>query len=48
MKLTYRKFDAIIGNSMELSRDLGNYLNLKVKTIYYSSIFREKNYKIKR
>ena len=49
MKLTYRKFDAIIGNSMELSRDLGNYLNLKVKTIYNTlPSFREKNYKIKK
>lgn len=34
MRLTYRNFDLIIGNSKELSKDLSEYLNLKVKTIY--------------
>ncbi|MDB9827224.1 glycosyltransferase [Candidatus Pelagibacter sp.] len=34
MKLTYNKFDMIIGNSKELSKDLGKYLNLKTHTIY--------------
>jgi len=38
MKLTYNKFDWIIGNSKELSKDLGKYLNLKTHTIYNSVI----------
>ena len=36
MKITYNKFDWIIGNSKELSKDLGEYLNLKTHTIYNS------------
>ena len=36
MKITYNKFDAIIGNSKELSKDLSVYLNLKTSTIYIS------------
>ena len=36
MKITYNKFDAIIGNSKELSKDLSDYLNLKTSTIYNS------------
>ena len=38
MKFTYSKFDMVIGNSEELSRDLGNFLNLKVKTIHNAVI----------
>lgn len=38
MKFTYPKFDRVIGNSEELSRDLGNFLNLKVKTIHNAVI----------
>jgi glycosyltransferase involved in cell wall biosynthesis len=51
MKLTYNKFDQIIGNSKELSKDLGNYLNLKIYTVYNSVLnnhykkSREKNNK---
>ena len=34
-------------NSMELSRDLGNYLNLKVKQLHNALSFREKIIRLK-
>ena len=33
MKLIYGQFDAIVGNSKELSKDLNKYISLKVLTI---------------
>ena len=46
MKLTYYNFDCIIGNSKELSKDLSNYLNLRIYTIYNSVFNYSKKNKI--
>lgn len=42
MKYTYKKFDAIIGNSKELSTDLSKYVQSKTITIY-NSVSAQKN-----